>query len=103
MNKFCDHIDKFLESNIETRDCVRKLDSDLSLKCSKSELLAQTLEFETKYISFEKYKELLKQIQNMDSKIIDCNKFILSTVGDCKDEINTVITDIINQQLNLKL
>ena len=59
MNKFCDHIDQFLESNIETRDCVRKLDSDLSLKCSKSELLAHKLEMDNKYIGFSKYNNIL--------------------------------------------
>ena len=56
MNKFCGSIDTLLESNIETRECVKKLDQDLSLKCSKSELLAHKFEMDQTFISKIQFK-----------------------------------------------
>lgn len=59
-----------MESNIETKDCVRQLDSDLSLKCSKSDLLAHKVEVDQKFISIDNFKKCNDQIKVTEQKIL---------------------------------
>ena len=69
MQTFVAHIDRFEQSNIETRDCVQKLDQDLSLKCSKSVLHTKIHELEEGYLSKEGAKALEEKIKRTESLI----------------------------------
>lgn len=51
IDQFTQNIDKLHDSNLEMRECIRKLDSDISTKWSKSAMSTLVKELEQTYLN----------------------------------------------------
>jgi len=59
-------IDVFRRENEEIRQCVRRFDEDLSLKASKSAMLALSEDCERSYVGLKKWRSIQECIEGLE-------------------------------------
>ena len=100
IDRFTKHIDKFQESNIEMRECIKKLDSDISLKWSKSAMTTLVDEIEKTYMKRSHLKDFEEQIAVVEKQVVDAKTEFRNEISAYKERVSGIVSEVLNTSVS---
>ena len=90
--KFCAEIDRFEESNMQMRDCIKKFEGEILQKYSKSSMKHFQLDLPNKFLTVEKMSEIDQKINYVKDLVLNENS-LAQRINSFKAEFEKLIFD----------